>query len=64
MKKQNLKTVKDYIQFNNQKNPEKSFIICPQTKIEITNNTLYKNVKKIHYLLKLKNKKKELLFVH
>jgi len=58
MKKQNLKTVKDYIQFSNQKNPEKSFIICPQTKIEITNNTLYKNVKKIHYLLKLKKQKK------
>ena len=58
MEKQNLKTVKDYIQFSNQKNPEKSFIICPQTKIEITNNTLYKNVKKIHNLLRLKKQKK------
>ena len=58
MKEQDLKTVKDYIQFNNQKNPEKSFIICPQTKIEITNNALHANVKKIHYLLRSKKQKK------
>ena len=58
MKEQDLKTVKDYIQFNNQKNPEKSFIICPQTKIEITNNALHTNVKKIHYLLRSKKQKK------
>ena len=58
MKKQDLKTVKDYIQFNNQKNPEKSFIICPQTKIEITNNALHTSVKKIHYLLRSKKQKK------
>ena len=58
MEKQNLKTVKDYIQFSNQKNPEKSFIICPQTKIEITNNALHTNVKKIHYLLRSKKQKK------
>ena len=58
MKEQDLKTVKDYIQFNNQKNPEKSFIICPQTKIEITNNALHTSVKKIHYLLRSKKQKK------
>jgi len=58
MKEQDLKTVKDYIQFNKQKNPEKSFIICPQTKIEITNNALHTNVKKIHYLLRSKKQKK------
>jgi len=58
MKEQDLKTVKDYIQFNNQKNPEKSFIICPQMKIEITNNALHTNVKKIHYLLRSKKQKK------
>ena len=58
MEEHDLKTVKDYIQFNNQKNPEKSFIICPQTKIEITNNALHTNVKKIHYLLRSKKQKK------
>ena len=58
MEEHDLKTVKDYIQFSNQKNPEKSFIICPQTKIEITNNALHTNVKKIHYLLRLKKQKK------
>ena len=58
MKEQDLKTVKDYIQFNKQKNPEKSFIICPQTKIEITNNALHTSVKKIHYLLRSKKQKK------
>ena len=58
MKEQDLKTVKDYIQFNNQKNPEKSFIICPQTKIEITNNALHTSVKKILYLLRSKKQKK------
>ena len=58
MEEQDLKTVKDYIQFSNQKNPEKSFIICPQTKIEITNNALHTNVKKIHYLLRSKKQKK------
>ena len=58
MEEQDLKTVKDYIQFNNQKNPEKTFIICPQTKIEITNNDLHTNVKKIHYLLRSKKQKK------
>ena len=58
MEEQDLKTVKDYIQFNNQKNPEKSFIICPQTKIEITNNALHTSVKKIHYLLRSKKQKK------
>ena len=58
MKEQDLKTVKDYIQFNNQKNPEKSFIICPQTKIEITNNALHTSVKKIYYLLRSKKQKK------
>ena len=58
MKEQDLKTVKDYIQFNKQKNPEKSFIICPQTKIEITNNALLTSVKKILYLLRSKKQKK------
>ena len=58
MEEHDLKTVKDYIQFSNQKNPEKSFIICPQTKIEITNNALHTNVKKIHYLLRSKKQKK------
>ena len=58
MEEQDLKTVKDYIQFSNQKNPEKSFIICPQTKIEITNNALHTSVKKIHYLLRSKKQKK------
>ena len=58
MEEQDLKTVRDYIQFSNHKNPEKSFIICPQTKIEITNNALHTNVKKIHYLLRSKKQKK------
>ena len=54
-----LDTVKDYIDYNSENNPNLEFVSCPHTNQKITNKQLKKNLDKIaNYLIKNKNKKK------
>jgi hypothetical protein len=60
-----LDTVKDYIDYNSENNPNLEFVSCPHTNQKITNKQLKKNLDKIaNYLIKNKNKKKEFCNLH
>ena len=43
-----LKTVRDYIKFNESQKPKDHFVICPYTKINISNENFRKNLDKIN----------------
>ena len=48
-----LDTVKDYIDYNSENNPNLEFVSCPYTNQKITNKQLKKNLDKIaNYLIK------------
>src|SRR5210317_520980 len=54
-----LDTVKDYIDYNSENNPNLEFVSCPHTNQKITNKQLKRNLDKMaNYLIKNKNKKK------
>jgi len=46
-----LKTVRDYIKFNESQKPKDHFVICPYTNINISNENFRKNLDKINYYL-------------
>ena len=46
-----LETVRDFIDFNSDKNPNLDFITCPNTRKKISNKSLKKNLEKINYYL-------------
>ena len=54
-----LETVRDFIDFNSEKNPNLNFITCANTKKKLSNKDLKKNLEKINYYLSVeKNQKK------
>ena len=57
-----LETVRDFIDFNSEKNPNLNFITCANTKKKLSNKDLKKNLEKINYYLSVeKNQKKNAL---
>jgi len=54
-----LKTVRDYIKFNELQKPKDHFVICPYTKINISNENFRKNLDKINYYLTVQKKQKK-----
>ena len=54
-----LETVRDFINFNSDKNPNLDFITCPNTRKKISNKSLKKNLKKINYYLSVEKKQKK-----
>ena len=57
-----LETVRDFIDFNSDKNPNLDFITCPNTRKKISNKSLKKNLKKINYYLSVEKKQKKKIF--
>ena len=57
-----LKTVRDYIKFNESKKPKDHFVICPYTNTNISNENFRKNLDKINYYLTVQKKQKKVLF--
>ena len=51
-----LDTVRDYINFNSNNHAYKDFIICPHTKIKISNKELEINLEKLNYFLTVQKK--------
>ena len=57
-----LETVRDFVDFNSEKNPNLNFITCANTKKKLSNKDLKKNLEKINYYLSVeKNQKKNAL---
>ena len=57
-----LETVRDFVDFNSDNNPNLDFITCPITKRKISNKNLKQNLEKINYYLSVeKNQKKNSL---
>jgi len=54
-----LETVRDFIDFNSDKNPNLDFITCPNTRKKISNKSLKKNLEKINYYLSVEKKQKK-----
>ena len=54
-----LKTVRDYIKFNELQKPKDHFVICPYTNINISNENFKKNLDKINYYLTVQKKQKK-----
>ena len=54
-----LKTVRDYIKFNESQKPKDHFVICPYTNINISNENFRKNLDKINYYLTVQKKQKK-----
>ena len=54
-----LKTVRDYIKFNESQKPKDHFVICPYTNTNISNENFRKNLDKINYYLTVKKKQKK-----
>ena len=54
-----LDTVRDFINFNSENNPNLDFITCPNTKKKISNKNLKKNLQKINYYLSIEKKQKK-----
>jgi acyl-CoA synthetase (AMP-forming)/AMP-acid ligase II len=54
-----LETVRDFIDFNSDKNPNLDFITCPNSKKKISNKSLKKNLEKINYYLSVEKKQKK-----
>ena len=54
-----LDTVRDYTNFNSKNYPYKDFIICPHTKIKISNKKLEINLEKLNYYLTIEKKQKK-----
>ena len=46
-----LQTVRDYIHYNELQKPKEDFVICPHSNIKISNESLRKNLDKIHLFL-------------
>jgi len=46
-----LQTVRDYIYYNELQKPKEDFVICPHSNIKISNESLRKNLDKIHLFL-------------
>ena len=46
-----LQTVSDYIHYNGLQKPKEDFVICPHSNIKISNESLRKNLDKIHLFL-------------
>jgi len=54
-----LGTVRDFINFNSENNPNLDFITCPNTQKKITNKNLKINLDKINYYLSVEKKQKK-----
>ena len=54
-----LETVRDFVDFNSDNNPNLDFITCPITKIKISNKNLKQNLEKINYYLSVEKKQKK-----
>ncbi len=54
-----LETVRDFIDFNSDENPNLDFITCPNTRKKISNKSLKKNLEKINYYLSVEKKQKK-----
>ncbi len=54
-----LETVRDFVDFNSENNPNLDFITCPITKIKISNKNLKQNLEKINYYLSVEKKQKK-----
>ena len=54
-----LETVRDFIDFNSDKNPNLDFITCPNTRKKISNKSLKKNLEKISCYLTVEKKQKK-----
>ena len=54
-----LNTVSDYVKFNELQKPKDYFVICPHTKIKVSNKDFRKNLDKINYYLTVQKKQKK-----
>ena len=54
-----LETVRDFIDFNSEKNPNLNFITCANTKKKLSNKDLKDNLEKINYYLSVKKNQKK-----
>ena len=54
-----LETVRDFIDFNSDENPNLDFITCPNTRKKTSNKSLKKNLEKINYYLSVEKKQKK-----
>ena len=54
-----LSTVRDFINFNSENNPNLDFITCPNTQKKITNKNLKINLDKLNYYLSVDKKTEE-----
>ena len=54
-----LGTVRDFVNFNSENNPNLDFITCPNTQKKITNKNLKINLDKINYYLSVEKKQKK-----
>ena len=53
-----LETVRDFVDFNSDNNPNLDFITCPITKRKISNKNLKQNLEKINYYLSVEKNQK------
>ncbi len=56
-----LETVRDFVDFNSDNNPNLDFITCPITKRKISNKNLKQNLEKINYYLSVEKNQKKIL---
>ena len=54
-----LETVREFVDFNSDNNPNLDFITCPITKRKISNKNLKQNLEKINYYLSVEKKQKK-----
>ena len=59
-----LETVRDFIDFNSEKNPNLNFITCANTKKKLSNKDLKDNLEKINYYLSVKKNRLSYTFIY